>query len=102
MVALVKRMKFEKYFESGPKEFLNLVKNADYVVGRSFHLMVFCAIFHKKFIAIDGMGDSRISELLRKTGLALMPPKTRSVSGARPTHVCTFSMDIRASQASPS
>lgn len=69
MVALVKRMKFEKYFESGPKEFLNLVKNADYVVGRSFHLMVFCAIFHKKFIAIDGMGDSRISELLRKTGL---------------------------------
>lgn len=69
MVALVKRMKFEKYFESGPMEFLNLVKNADYVVGRSFHLMVFCVIFHKKFIAIDGMGDSRISELLRKTGL---------------------------------
>ena len=31
--------------------------------------MVFCAIFHKKFIAIDGMGDSRISEFLRKTGL---------------------------------
>ena len=60
---------FKKEFEVGPMEFLNLVRNAEYVIGRSFHLMVFCIIFHKRFIAVEGLGDSRINQLLTFTGL---------------------------------
>lgn len=60
---------FKKVFEVGPMEFLNLVKNAEYVVGRSFHLIAFSTIFHKKFVAVEGLGDSRICELLKMFGL---------------------------------
>ena len=60
---------FKNEFEVGPMEFLNLVRNAEYVIGRSFHLMVFCIIFHKRFIAVEGLGDSRINQLLTFTGL---------------------------------
>lgn len=55
---------FEKKLETGPKEFLNLVSNAEYVIGRSFHLAVFAMIFNKKFIAVNGMSDSRLGNLL--------------------------------------
>lgn len=61
--------KFKKVFEVGPVEFLNLVKNAEYVIGRSFHLMVFCILLNKRFIAVEGMGDSRINQLLQMTHL---------------------------------
>ena len=55
---------FEKILEVGPIEFLNLVNNAEYVIGRSFHLGVFSMIFNKKFIAVNGMGDSRLGNFL--------------------------------------
>ena len=51
-------------YEVGPIEFLNLLKNAKMVVGRSFHLVVFSLIFHKDFIAINGQHDTRINNLL--------------------------------------
>lgn len=51
-------------YEVGPLEFLNLLKNATMVVGRSFHLVVFSLIFHKDFIAINGQNDARINSLL--------------------------------------
>lgn len=59
----------EKKLDVGPWEFLNLVKNASYVIGRSFHLLAFACIFNKKFIAVNGMGDSRLNNLLTITGL---------------------------------
>ena len=55
---------FKKILQCGPWEFLWLLKNANYVIGRSFHLMVFAILFKKEFIAVNGMGDSRISDLL--------------------------------------
>lgn len=69
MIGLLKYPSFEKAFETGPWEFLNLVKNADYVIGGSFHLIVFCVLFHKRFVAVNGMNDSRVSQLLKSIGL---------------------------------
>ena len=69
MIGLFKYPSFEKVFETGPWEFLNLVKNADYVIGGSFHLIVFCVLFHKRFVAVNGMNDSRVSQLLKSIGL---------------------------------
>ena len=60
---------FEKILETGPIEFLNLVSNAEYVIGRSFHLAVFSMIFNKKFIAVNGMGDSRLGNFLSQIGM---------------------------------
>lgn len=60
---------FKQILETGPWEFLNLIKNATYVVGRSFHLLAFSILFKKTFIAVNGMDDSRLSNLLKLTGL---------------------------------
>lgn len=60
---------FYKRLEVGPMEFLNLIKNAEYVIGRSFHLAVFSMIFNKKFIAVDGMSDSRLGNFLSEISM---------------------------------
>lgn len=67
--SMISSIGFEKHLDAGPWEFLNLVKNAEYVVGRSFHLLVFSILLEKKFIAVEGMGDSRLNNLLSLTGL---------------------------------
>ena len=51
---------------SGPTEFLNLVHNAQFVIGKSFHLVVFSILFHKNFITIKSQSDPRMSSLLNK------------------------------------
>lgn len=53
----------------GPKEFLNLIKNAQLVCCDSFHAVVFSIILQVPFLAMDGINDSRISHLLKMTGL---------------------------------
>lgn len=58
-----------EYLPTGPREFLNLVKNAAVVCGGSFHLQVFSILFHKEFYCIDGDKDARTNNLLRKCGL---------------------------------
>lgn len=50
--------------EAGPSEFLNLVKNATLVVGKSFHLIAFSLLFHKDFYIINGHKDQRTNSLL--------------------------------------
>lgn len=52
----------------GPIEFLNLIKNARYVVTGSFHAVVFSLIFRTPFLAVDGLKDNRMSELLSRFG----------------------------------
>ena len=52
--------------EAGPAEFLNLLRNASLVIGKSFHLVVFSLIFHKEFIAVDGDTDARMKNILTK------------------------------------
>lgn len=56
--------------EAGPREFLNYIKWAQYVVTNSFHGTVFSILFDRKFYAVyqDGKND-RIEELLNALGL---------------------------------
>lgn len=67
--SIIASIHFIKKLEVGPVEFLNLIKNAEYVIGRSFHLAVFSMIFNKKFIAVNGMGDSRLGNFLSEIGM---------------------------------
>lgn len=59
----------ENHIPTGPKEFLNLVRNATIVIGGSFHLQVFSILFRKNFYCINGDRDSRTNNLLSKLGL---------------------------------
>lgn len=56
------------YGKAGPLEFLKLIRNAEYVCGASFHLMVFSLIFNKKFGCMNGDVDSRMNNLMRLAG----------------------------------
>lgn len=60
---------FYPYLSCGPKEFLNLCKNATYIIGKSFHLVVFSILLQTPFFILEGMKDSRIANLLRLVGL---------------------------------
>lgn len=57
------------YTKVGPREFLNLIKNAKLVIAHSLHAVIFSIIFRKDFYAIDGDKDSRINYLLNTLGL---------------------------------
>lgn len=60
---------FRRIISSGPEDFLNLIKNAEFVCTSSFHGTVFSLLYHKLFISIRGMSDNRISTLLECSGL---------------------------------
>ena len=62
--------------EAGPKEFLNLIANAEYVLADSFHATIFSILFHKKFFTFNrfvegstGSTNSRLESLLNKLQL---------------------------------
>lgn len=61
--------KLKIYAAVGPKEFLNLCKNASVICCDSFHAVVFSILFKKCFFVFDGMNDNRISNLLQITNL---------------------------------
>ena len=61
--------KFNIYTATGPKEFLNLCKNASIICCDSFHAVAFSILFKKCFFVLDGMEDNRISNLLQITHL---------------------------------
>ena len=61
---------FISYNNSGPSEFLNLIKNATIVCGFSFHLVLFSLVFHKQFFVVTSSGGSRIKCLLDEVGLS--------------------------------
>lgn len=54
---------------TGPAEFLDLIRNASLVIGVSFHLIVFALLFHKEFIALNGINDARIKNILSRVSL---------------------------------
>lgn len=55
----------------GPREFLWLVDNAEFVVTNSFHGTVFSSIFEKPYASIyRGKPDTRMESVLRFLGLA--------------------------------
>lgn len=57
------------YAAVGPIEFLNLCKYAKMVCCDSFHAVIFSIFFKTPFITLNGMSDSRISNILTITGL---------------------------------
>lgn len=58
-------------YTEGPFEFLNFIKNAEYVVTNSFHATVFSIIFNKKFFCVPfKTTSSRITNLLEKMGIS--------------------------------
>ncbi len=51
----------------GPCEFLNIIKNADYIITNSFHSLVFSIIFHKQFKVYFRKGQNlKLTDLLDK------------------------------------
>ena len=48
----VKRLGYIKGEEIGPKEFIDWIKNAEYIVTDSFHASVLSVMFHKQFITL--------------------------------------------------
>lgn len=62
----------KRHLASGPIEFLNLIKHARYVIGRSFHLAVFSTIFHRPMIMVNGKWDSRLYNFADKLGIESM------------------------------
>lgn len=60
---------FERRYDCGPREFLNLIKNAKYVCTSSFHGSALSLILNKQLISIRGMKDNRISSILIKGGI---------------------------------
>ena len=68
----VKRIKADKYiFDAGPKEFLNLIKNAEVIVTTSFHGTAFSIIFEKEFYSVlrEGYRTERFESLLAKLNI---------------------------------
>ena len=57
--------------DANPVDFLNLIRNASYVLTTSFHGTVFCCQFHKEFstIQLDDGDDGRSLSLLRLLGI---------------------------------
>lgn len=57
-------------YKEGPLEFVNYIKNAEYVVTTSFHATVFSILFQKRFFVIPHKDTgARVTNLLNKIGI---------------------------------
>ena len=63
--------------DSGPREFVNLIRNAEYVCTDSFHGSVFSILYHKNFVVFNRYADTssaskntRIESLCSRLGLS--------------------------------
>lgn len=55
----------------GPREFLSMIKHAEFVVTNSFHGTAFSTTFEKPYVSIvSGHADTRMKSLLRQLGLS--------------------------------
>lgn len=60
----------ERKLDAGPREFLSLIKNAEFVVTNSFHGTAFSTIYEKPFVSVvSGRADPRMASLLEQLGL---------------------------------
>ena len=58
-------------YTEGPLEFINYIKNAEYVVCTSFHATVFSIIFNKKFFVVPHRKTgARVTNLLDKLNIS--------------------------------
>ena len=73
----------QRKLDVGPREFLSLVKYAEFIVTNSFHGTVFSTIYKKPFIsAIKGEVDPRRASLMKQLGLEnhLISPERMELS----------------------
>lgn len=61
---------FVKKYDSGPEDFLAFIDHAALILSSSFHGTTFSLIYHKPFYCFNGMRDNRISNTLKRMGLA--------------------------------
>ena len=66
---LFKPSRIKQSLSAGPKEFLRLIMDSELVISGSFHAVVFSILFHKPFLAYNGLTDNRMSQILYSTGL---------------------------------
>lgn len=65
----------EQRLDIGPDDFVNLIRNAEYVLTDSFHGTVFSLLYHKQFLTFPRFSEgtqsrnSRIDSILYLTGL---------------------------------
>lgn len=64
-----KMMKAERHLDSGPLDFLNLIKNAKLVCTSSFHCTVFSILFEVPFFCLNVENEERLKSLLKITEL---------------------------------
>lgn len=67
--ALHRNATFQHILNIGPREFLNLILNAELVLGGSFHSLIFSILLHRPFYAYEGLKDNRMKQLLNIYGL---------------------------------
>ena len=60
---------FKRVCDGGPAEFINYIKNAEYVITASFHGTVFSIIYQKPFFSLVLGEGGRIKGLLNGAGL---------------------------------
>lgn len=81
----------KRYFDVGPLEFLNLIKNAELVLSSSFHGTVFSILFDKPFFALNGDSDNRLKTLLSQTHLE---ERSINISNFKDKISTTFNLDF--------
>lgn len=59
----------KQWLSTGPKEFLRLIMDSEFVISGSFHAVVFSILFHRPFMAYNGLEDNRMSQILHSTEL---------------------------------
>lgn len=60
----------QRKLDVGPREFLSLIKHADFVVTNSFHGTAFSTTFEKPYVSVvTGKPDTRMESLLRQLGI---------------------------------
>lgn len=61
----------KRKLDIGPKEFLSMVKYADFIVTDSFHGTVFSTIYEKPYVSVvtNGKADPRMESILQQLGL---------------------------------
>lgn len=87
-------------YDIGPKEWINLIKNAEYVCTDSFHGIVFSLLFNKIFFDFrrhsatnKNSTNSRIDSLLKVAGVS----KERILTGTEDvSHVLKYKIDFKA------
>lgn len=67
----IKLNNVENLYDYGPDEFLNYIKNAQFVVTNSFHGTAFSIIYNKQFVTVaHSTRGRRMIDLLEKLGLS--------------------------------